>query len=160
MTGGVHRPYSVVRGAEAALAGLLESCRDELPTGITNHVWDVCFESSSPEEAALHFPCPLKEQEATAAIKALEACAVAAMADLRYGWNTNPRAIHVDLDRIACFLMSAYITTLDGLGKGDALIKTKIPGRYYVSGTYTSPISSGGLLLLLSPRHGPQSCPV
>jgi hypothetical protein len=154
MTDGVHQPYSIVLGAKDALADLLESCGDELPTGIINHVQDVYFAASSPEEAALHFPCPLKEQEATAAIKALEACAVAAIADLRNGWNTNPRAIHVDLDKIACFLMSAYVTTVDGLGKADALIKTKIPGRCCIHGLYNSAITLEAYSVLLS-RHGP-----
>ena len=72
------------------------------------------------------FPCPLKELEAVAAIKALEACAAAAIADLRYG--KTPRLIEVDVDKTACFLMSAYISTVGGMDKTDPAVKSRLPG--------------------------------
>ncbi|OIW33451.1 CoA-transferase family III [Coniochaeta ligniaria NRRL 30616] len=119
------RPYSVIDGANVALDSLLLSIHGQLADEIVHYAKDVLFSSPSPCGAALQFPCPLKEQEATAAIKALEACVVAAIADLRYG--VKPRPIHVDIEKIACFLMSAYLTTIDGLGKGDARVRAKIP---------------------------------
>lgn len=121
----IRRPYSVVDGAESALDSLLLSVHGQL-SNIFKYAKNVLFSSPSPIEAALYFPCPLRQQEATAAIKALEACSVAAIADLRYG--VKPKRICVDMDKIACFLMSAYLTTLDGLGKGDSRVREKIPG--------------------------------
>lgn len=126
MNGEPRRPYSVIDGAELALDLLLTSVYGQLPDEIAGYTKDVLFSSTSPYGAALHFPCPLKEQEAAAAIKALEGCTVAAIADLRYG--TKPRAIDVDMEKIACFLMSAYLTTIDGLGKGDVRVRDRIPG--------------------------------
>ena len=126
MNGEHRRQYSVLDGANGALDSLLLSVHDQLPDEIIDYAKDVTFSSPSPGRAALQFPCPLKEQEATAAVKALEACAVAAIADLRYG--VKPRPIHVDMERIACFLMSAYLTTIDGLGKGDLRVREMIPG--------------------------------
>lgn len=122
-----HRPcpYSVVDGANIALDSLLFSVRGQLPDEIAHYAKNIVFSSPSPCGAALQFPCPLKEQEATAAIKALEACLVASIADLRYG--VQPRPIHVDMEKIACFLMSAYLTTIDGLGKGDVRVRERIP---------------------------------
>jgi hypothetical protein len=133
MSGATHKPYSVIHGAEVALDSLILSVAGQIPHAIIDHAQTASFSSSSPSGAALHFPCPLKEQEATAAIKALEAGAVAAIADLRSADEPKPRQIDVDLDKVACFLMSAYITTLDGIGKGDVRIKTRIPGRWFMS---------------------------
>ncbi|KAB5570142.1 CoA-transferase family III [Coniochaeta sp. 2T2.1] len=120
-----HPPYSVIDGANVALDSLLLSIHGHLPDEIVDYAKNVMFTSPAPCGAALQFPCPLREQEATAAIKALEACAVAAIADLRYG--AKPRPIYVEMEKIACFLMSAYLTTIDGLGKGDVRVREKIP---------------------------------
>lgn len=81
----------------------------------------------------MFFPCPLKEQDAIAAIKGLEACAAAAIADLRVcgggrGGGHVDREIVVDLDKAACFLMSAYLTTIDGKDKANPESKKKIKG--------------------------------
>jgi hypothetical protein len=83
--------------------------------------------ATSAQGDAVHFPTPLREQEATAAIKALEACAAAAIAQVRYG--AEPGAVRVDTDKVSAFLMSAYLTTLDGMDKADPRIKDKIPGK-------------------------------
>jgi hypothetical protein len=122
-----HCSYSIVDGATSALSSLLFSVHCQLPDEILDYAKHVHFTSSSSTGAALRFPCPLKEQEATAAIKALEACAVGALADLRCG--IRPRTLKIDVERIACFLMSAYLTTIDGLGKGDLRVKEKLPGQ-------------------------------
>ena len=126
MHGEARHPYSVTHGANDALDLLLRSIHGQLPYEIFSYAKDVSFSSPSPCGAALQFPCPLREQEATAAIKALEACVVAAIADLQYG--AKPRHINVDMEKIACFIMSAYLTTIDGLGKGDLRVRDRIPG--------------------------------
>jgi hypothetical protein len=86
--------------------------------------------STSGKGDQVCFPTPLREQETAAAIKALEACAAAAIAKLRYGEET--KRIQVDVDKVSAFLMSAYITTLDGMDKPDPRIKTRIPGEYHI----------------------------
>jgi hypothetical protein len=119
--------YSVKDGAKSALNQLFASIHRQIPTEFLNHLQDVSFIASMTPDDEVLLPCPLREQEATAAIKALEACAAAAIADLRYG--TKPRSIEVDLTRTACFLISAYITTVDGMSKTNQGIKCKLPGQ-------------------------------
>ncbi|KAL0931763.1 caib baif family enzyme [Colletotrichum truncatum] len=116
--------YSVKEGSENALAALLTACQRQLPPEFAEHLRNVAF--STPLGDTAFFPCPLKEQEATASIKALEGMAAAAIADLRYGPQPN-RSIEVDVARTACFLVSAYLTTVDGMDKAHPNIKSKIP---------------------------------
>ncbi|KAK3322502.1 CoA-transferase family III [Apodospora peruviana] len=118
-------PYSVADGASKALQALQASCREELPEAFLEHAKSVVFTSTSSNGKGVHFPVPLKEQDAAAAIKALEACAAAAIADIRY--RKAHRQIEVDLDKTSCFLMSAYLTTIDGMDKGNPEAKKKIP---------------------------------
>jgi len=117
---------SVGEGAREALRALLDSCQDHVPDAFRANIHNVHFTSSSPTREMVLFPCPLKEQEAVAAIKALEACGAAAIADLRYG--KTQRLIEVDVDKTACFLMSAYLSTVDGMDKSDPVIKGRLPG--------------------------------
>ncbi|KAM7223742.1 formyl-CoA:oxalate CoA-transferase [Rhypophila decipiens] len=118
--------YSVARGAEEALKRLIETCGNVVPQEFVKYHTSVTFSSPSSNEGVV-FPCPLKEQDAIAAIKALEACAAAAIADLRWtGRESVKRSITVDLDKSACFLMSAYLTTIDGQDKTDPDVKAKI----------------------------------
>lgn len=121
--------YSVVRGAQHALRRLYQTCENELPQAIYQFP-AVEITSSSGKRNEVHFPTPLKEQDATTAIKALEACAATAIANLRYG--TESRKIQVDIDKVSAFLISAYVTTLDGMGKADPGIKKRIPGKHGV----------------------------
>lgn len=124
-----HHGYSVTEGAAAALKTLLAATHRQLPSDFIGHLQDVSF--VSPSTAApdgVFFPCPLREQEAAAAIKALEACAAAAIADLRYG--AKARAVEVDLTKTACFLISAYMSTIDGMDKTHEGVKSKIPGTH------------------------------
>lgn len=151
MDGETHGLYSVVDGADAALNSLFLSVYSQLPDEIIDYAKDVLFSSPSLCGAPLQFPCPLREQEAAAAIKALEACVVAAIADLRYG--VKPRPICIDMEKIACFLMSAYLTTIDGLGKGDLRVREKIPGSIYNPHSLILPAA----YIVLWPRYGPES---
>jgi len=126
-------PYSVTRGALQALKNLIESCEYNIPVEFLRHVEYIAFTAASPGSDMVHFPTPLREQDTMLAIKALEACAAAAIADLRCGDETpseseDGRQITVDVDKTSCFLMSAYLTTVDGMGKQDARVKTKVPG--------------------------------
>lgn len=116
--------YSVKSGAESALATLLAVCGDEFPQEFTDRVHHVAFNAHSGDQ--IFFPCPLKEQEAVASIKALEGLAAAAIADLRQGPRT--RSIEIDMAKVACFLMSAYLCTIDGMDKAHPRVKDKITG--------------------------------
>lgn len=116
--------YSVKSGAEEALAALLTICGDQIPQEFTDRVHHVAFNAHAGDQ--IFFPCPLKEQEAAASIKALEGLAAAAIADLRQGPRT--RSIEIDMAKAACFLMSAYLCTIDGMDKAHPRVKDKITG--------------------------------
>ncbi|KAK6841647.1 hypothetical protein PG987_002507 [Apiospora arundinis] len=117
--------YSVAAEAHCALQALVSACMSELPRELDQYIDKVTFSSTSPIGNKPCFPCPLKEQEAGCALKALEGCLAGAIADLRYG--SQGRNIVVDPARVTCFLMSAYITTLDGMGKAHPKIKYRLP---------------------------------
>lgn len=117
--------YSVIHGAHAALKKLIESCGNAVPAEFVQYQTKITFSSPSSKDRVL-FPCPLKEQDAIAAIKALEACAAAAIADLRWHKKKEGRQIKVDLNKSACFLMSAYLTTVGGMDKTDPRVKRYI----------------------------------
>ncbi|KAK1963509.1 CoA-transferase family III [Colletotrichum sublineola] len=116
--------YSVKKGSENALAALIAVCQQQLPPEFVDYLRNVAF--TAPQGDVPFFPCPLKEQEATASIKALEGMAAAAMADFRHGAQVQ-RHIEVDVARTACFLISAYVTTVDGMDKAHPSVKSKIP---------------------------------
>lgn len=119
--------YSVSNGTQEALERLSQACQEELPQAIFPFTRTVEITSTLGGGDDVHFPTPLKEQDTAAAIKALEACAVAAISNLRYG--AESRKIQVDIDKVSAFLMSAYLTTLDGMGKADPAIRSRIPGK-------------------------------
>ncbi|KAK3380178.1 CoA-transferase family III [Lasiosphaeria ovina] len=118
--------YSVTKGSSEALKSLLNICESEVPKSF-RRLGDVGFTYTSPEGDQVHFPTPLKEQDAIAAIKALEACAAAALVDLQYGIGGCHRRIEVDIDKTSCFLMSAYLTTINGMDKAHPSVKSKVP---------------------------------
>ena len=70
----------------------------------------------------VYFPIPLKETETAAALKAIEASLISEIADLRYGGD-HQRVININLDKVACFMLSGYLATVNGLGKLDPQVK-------------------------------------
>ncbi|KAL2201402.1 CoA-transferase family III domain-containing protein [Corynascus similis CBS 632.67] len=117
--------HSVAAGTREVLEKLCTTLLGELPASVLAFTETVEVTSTSKKGDEVYFPTPLREQEAGAAIKALEACAAAAIAELRYGIES--RRIRVDTDKVSAFLMSAYLTTLDGMGKPDPRVKDRIP---------------------------------
>jgi hypothetical protein len=79
-------------------------------------------------DQTIYFPCPFKETEAAAALKA---STVAAIADLRYG--PQNRKIRINLQKTAVFLFSIYLATLSGFSKAALGAKSKLKGyrSYY-----------------------------
>ena len=117
--------YSLKTGTATALSALLDVAKQEIPNGFYDHITGVKFQSIE-EEARISLPCSFKETEAVSALKAVEAGAVAALTDLRYG--LEKRSIMIDFERAATFLFAAYISTIDGMGKGDPNVKSKLIG--------------------------------
>jgi len=117
--------YSLKNGAAIALESLLQVSCYEIPSEFSSLIKKVNFCSNDGEER-ISLPCPFKETEAVSALKAVEAGAVAAFTDLRYGHKD--RMITIDLERAATFLFAAYISTVDGMGKGDPKVKSKLIG--------------------------------
>ncbi|KAI1433593.1 CoA-transferase family III [Xylaria sp. CBS 124048] len=117
--------YSVTDNAYHAMETLRRASHSELPVEFTRYIPDVAFECRSTTGDSVCLPCPLRQQEACAALKALEGCAVAAVADLQ--GKEGRRKITVNLERVTCFLMSAYITSLDGLDKSNPKISCRLP---------------------------------
>lgn len=117
--------YSVVSGARQALKDLRSLVGDQLPPQVNFYLDRVSFSTCS-DGHKIYFPCPFKENEAAAALKAVEAGVVAAISDLRYG--AQKRKIDVNLEKTAGFLFSTYIATIGGLGKGDPGVRSKLKG--------------------------------
>ncbi len=114
---------------------LLSACKMQLPEEINQHLGKVAFFAAQEKSDRVHFPSSLREQDAMLAIKALEAGAIAMIADLQDDQDGTKRRgagrkITVDIDKTTCFLMSAYLVTVDGMGKGNpALIPKHIQGK-------------------------------
>ncbi|KAI1393432.1 CoA-transferase family III [Hypoxylon trugodes] len=117
--------YSVSEGAREAFEQLWESTKGELPREFLEYAKRIFFLGDTGTGDAACFPCPFREQEAIAALKALEGCAAATIADIR--GPKREREINVMMERVTSFLMSAYITDLDGLDKCNPKIKERIP---------------------------------
>ncbi|KAG9233979.1 CoA-transferase family III domain-containing protein [Amylocarpus encephaloides] len=115
--------YSVIEGAKEATASLQKAAGDQLPAGILKILKSVQL-TTSTNGRRIYFPCPFKETEATVALKSIEACAVAAIANLRYG--EQERKIEVNLESTATFLFSTYIATIAGRDKHDPEVKAKL----------------------------------
>jgi hypothetical protein len=125
-TNGAAAPYSVITGSKHATNFLTKTAGNQLPPAILQHIKNVTL-ATVTDGTQIYFPCPFKETEAAVALKSIEACAVAAIADLRYG--EQKRKIEVNLEQTATFLFSTYIATIAGLGKQDPKVKSKLKGK-------------------------------
>ncbi|KAI9812162.1 MAG: hypothetical protein M1827_004828 [Pycnora praestabilis] len=115
--------YSVVDETKRALKRVIQLAGEQVPKEFSQHVAGVTF-SAGRGQNSIYLPCPFKETEATSALKAVEGCAAAAIADFRY--PAKRRRIDVDLDRATCFLFSAYLSTVDGMDKAHPSVKSKL----------------------------------
>jgi hypothetical protein len=113
--------YSCVDEARRQFQDLLSDRSLDLPQALKDHARDVVFTSSHFTQSPI-FPCPFKQTESVAILKAVESSIVAAIADARYG--VQKRRIVVSLDKCARYLMSAYMCTVDGKGKLDPTAKS------------------------------------
>jgi len=118
-------PYSVIEGAKRATAEALGKAGNHLPADILRYIDDVILVTAT-DGSQIYFPCPFKETEAIVALKSIEACVVAAIANVRFG--EQKRSIEIDLEKTAAFLFSTYKATIGGLGKQDPNAKAKLKG--------------------------------
>lgn len=121
-----HHLHGVATRAKQALHSLIQSSRSQLPGPFIDHARNTAFLHGTIGDVVC-FPCPLQEQEAAAALKALEGGAVAAIANLIEA-SSGERSVEVHLDRVTCFLMSAYLVTINGKGKHDVGIENFVRG--------------------------------
>ncbi|KAI9857552.1 MAG: hypothetical protein M1830_006371, partial [Pleopsidium flavum] len=118
-----NQEYSVRDECRRSLEKLLHLAGQQIPKDFSKHITDVNF--STPKDSdVVSLPCPFKETEAISALKAVEACAAAAIADLRY--PSKRRKIDIDVEGATCFLFSAYLSTVDGMDKANPNVKSKL----------------------------------
>ncbi|KAL5116860.1 hypothetical protein ACEQ8H_005212 [Pleosporales sp. CAS-2024a] len=107
-------------GTRLALDHLLDAVREQLPAEAVPHIHNVRFATANT--GSPYFPSPLKQTEAIAALKAVEAgvaCAIARLRDAADG-----RKLRVDLERATAFLFSTYLATVGGMDKANPNAKT------------------------------------
>jgi hypothetical protein len=102
-----------------------EDC-DALPESVRRRAQKVTFNA---QRDLPYFAIPFKETETTAALKAIEASAAAALYDLKIDQEAK-RMIKIDLEKTTAFLFQAYLATVNGLGKLDAGVKDWLKGMH------------------------------
>ncbi|KAJ5219127.1 CoA-transferase family III [Penicillium cinerascens] len=116
--------YSPVLETSRIFSDLCEqSERLNLPSEVLANKDRVSFSTSHNE---IYFPIPFKETETLAALKGIEGSVAAAIADLRFGQNAQPRGVQVSLEGATAFGCQAYIAKLDGLSKLDPNVKSRL----------------------------------
>ena len=123
----VIKPYSPTAETRH-IFNLLCKLKEELnlPWNLEEMKEDVEFTS---EKDTIYFPIPFKETETTAALRGIEALVANSLADLKYG--AKRRKIEINLEKTTCFLFQTYLSTIDGLGKYDPGVKTKLKGKLH-----------------------------
>lgn len=111
---------------QRSLDKLLQLAGQQIPKEVRRHLTEVTFSAPKGSDV-VSLPCPFKETEATSVLKAVEACAAAAIADLRY--PSKRRKIDVDVERATCFLFSAYLSTVNGMNKANPNVKSRLKGQ-------------------------------
>jgi hypothetical protein len=121
-----NQDYSVRDECRRSFHKLVQLAGQQLPDEVREHIKDVAF--SAPKGSnVVAVPCPFKGTEAISALKAVEACVAAAIADLRF--SSKRRKIDIDTERATCFLFSAYLSTMDGMDKANPNVRSKLKGR-------------------------------
>jgi hypothetical protein len=124
-TNGAHtNEYSVLKETQKALESLLRVAKCQIPTELKSRIQGVRF--THAHTGIPDFPVPLKENEETGALKAVEAGVASAIADLVLG--EQERKASVNLERASCFLFSTYLATVGGYDKGNSKSKALLKG--------------------------------
>ena len=116
--------FSVLESTQDAVDVVVNDPLTPLPAEVKQLVSRTTFTN----EAAPILPCPFRQLEAAAALKAVEGAVANAIGKERFGFEQN---VSIDLQHATLFLLMAYITTIDGLGKQDKGIKSKVKGKEF-----------------------------
>lgn len=93
--------YSTITGAEIALEHLL-SQPEALALPIPAVAADYARKTKFTGRSEVFLPCVMKEVEASAGLKAVEAGIAAAIGELRYGWKEEN--IEISMEQSGAFL--------------------------------------------------------
>lgn len=114
---------------------ILDSTQEALRTLVSDRSLPIPLEAKAllskttfANESDPILPCPFRQLEAVAALKAIEAAVANAIGNLRFGVEQD---VTIDLQHATLFLLMAYIATVDGLGKQDPAVKGKLKGMYH-----------------------------
>ena len=114
--------FSVLESTEKAIRTLVEDPLLPIPREVKALISKITFTN---ESEPILLPCPFRELEAAAALKTIEAAVANAIGKLRFGYEQE---VLIDLQHATLFLLMAYISTVDGLGKQDKGVKAKLKG--------------------------------
>ena len=126
-------PYSTLDSTWKAIQTLIDAA--DLPWQVTELVQQTTFTN----ESSPILPCPFRQLEAAAALKAIEAAVANAIGKIRFGYEQD---VTIDLQHATLFLLSAYLATVDGMGKQHPGVKEKLKSispQYIVNGRHGFP---------------------
>lgn len=109
--------YSSLDSTWIAIESLLNEAN--LPAEVTSLVSRTTFTN----ESTPILPCPFRQLEAAAALKAIEAAVANAIGKERFGYEQD---VSIDLQHATLFLFCTYLATVDGMGKQDPKVKAKL----------------------------------
>jgi hypothetical protein len=109
--------YSSLESTWRAVDLLLDE--GNLPTEVASLVSLTSFTN----ESTPILPCPFRQLEAAAALKAIEAAVANAIGKARFGYEQD---VCIDLQHATLFLFSTYLAAVDGMGKQDPNVKAKL----------------------------------
>jgi len=116
--------FSILESTLAALKDLIDDTELPLPDDVRRIVERTTFTNASTPI----LPCPFKQLEAAAALKAIEAAVANVIGERRFGYKQD---VTIDLQHATLFLFMAYLATVDGLGKQDKGVKAKLKGTLF-----------------------------
>jgi hypothetical protein len=114
--------FSTLESTQSAIELLVEDPLLPIPPEVKALVSRTTFTNASPPI----LPCPFRQLEAAAALKAIEGAAANAIGKERFGYEQD---VSVDLQHATLFLFMAYLATVDGLRKQDKGVKAKLKGN-------------------------------
>jgi len=125
--------FSTLESTKHALSILVNDTTLEIPREAKELVTKTTFTNALPPI----LPCPFRQLEAAAALKAVEAAVANAIGENRFGFIQD---VTIDLQHATLFLFMAYLAKVDGLGKQDKGIKAKLKGILLRIRAYETPI--------------------
>jgi hypothetical protein len=114
--------FSTLESAQTAVSSLIEDATLPIPLEVKALLRSK-IEFTNATTPIL--PCPFRQLEAAAALKAVEASIANAIGKQRFGYVQD---VTIDLQHATLFLFMAYLATVDGLGKLDKGVKAKLKG--------------------------------